>query len=170
MVAVPTHFYKVVLGEVRPGAGGRKLDAQLAVGAFVMPNTQIDPATPLSAFVVPLSALEEVAGTRFFPGYLSEGRRLALDEAALAEQRRGQAELQQLKLTQHLVPLLPSTGQALPPAVRATQLPAPVTGPGGGGAVHLCEHRACRLPPPNWWAKGKGDRKQLRRTKSSPAL
>ena len=54
-MAVPTHFYKVVLGEV---AGG----SEVAVGAWVLPNSAIAPDIPLTAFTVPLSALEEVAG------------------------------------------------------------------------------------------------------------
>lgn len=45
----------MVLGEY---AGGRRA----AVGAFVMPNSPIDPETPLASFAVPLGALEEVAG------------------------------------------------------------------------------------------------------------
>lgn len=32
------------------------------IAAFCMPNAEIDPATPLSAFVVPLESLEAVAG------------------------------------------------------------------------------------------------------------
>ena len=58
-MAVPTHFFKVVLGEIKPQHGGA---AKTAVGAFVMPNTPIDADMPLLAYAVPLSALEEVAG------------------------------------------------------------------------------------------------------------
>ena len=61
LVAVPTHFYKVVLTESRtclPFA-----DPKVAVGAFVMPNDQIQPDMPLTAFAVPLGMLEDVAGT-----------------------------------------------------------------------------------------------------------
>ena len=59
LVAVPTHFYKVVLGEARPGSAADNLKA---IGAFVMPNAPIDPEVPLTAFSVPLTALEDVAG------------------------------------------------------------------------------------------------------------
>jgi hypothetical protein len=41
------------------GGGGRP---EVAAAAFVMPNAPIDPATPLSAFVVPFEPLEAVAG------------------------------------------------------------------------------------------------------------
>jgi endonuclease G len=60
MVAVPTHFFKVVLGDTieRDSDGNKKM----VVGAFVMPNLAIEKETPLSSFVVPLSALEEVSG------------------------------------------------------------------------------------------------------------
>ncbi len=59
LMAVPTHFYKVVLAD---NSSGKKGAAQTAVGAFVMPNAPIDPKTPLSAFVVPLEGLEDVVG------------------------------------------------------------------------------------------------------------
>lgn len=34
----------------------------MSVGAFVMPNDQIQPDMPLTAFAVPLEMLENVAG------------------------------------------------------------------------------------------------------------
>lgn len=58
-MSVPTHFYKVVLGEVKPQFGGA---TKTAVGAFVMPNAPIEADMPLTAFTVPISALEEAAG------------------------------------------------------------------------------------------------------------
>ena len=55
-MAVPTHFFKVVLGE------GRSSAEPTFVGAFVMPNQPLEPGTPLTSFAVPLSSLEEVSG------------------------------------------------------------------------------------------------------------
>lgn len=46
-VAVPTHFYKVVVGETK--------DGKLEMEAFVMPNAPIDDNTPLTNFQVKLS-------------------------------------------------------------------------------------------------------------------
>lgn len=43
-VAVPTHFYKVIVGETK--------DAKLEMEAFVMPNAPIDNSTPLANFQV----------------------------------------------------------------------------------------------------------------------
>ena len=59
-MAVPTHFYKVVLAETRSKLplGAPKI----SIGAFVMPNDQIQPDHPLTAFSVPLEMLENVAG------------------------------------------------------------------------------------------------------------
>lgn len=57
LVAVPTHFFKVILADVKGGGG--------VVGAFVMPNQPIDPTTPLTAFAVPVTSLEEAAGEWF---------------------------------------------------------------------------------------------------------
>ena len=58
-MAVPTHFFKVVLGEFSGGARG-------AVGAFVLPNSPIAPGVPLASFAVPIGALEEVSGGRCY--------------------------------------------------------------------------------------------------------
>lgn len=57
-VAVPTHFYKVVVCETH--------DAKLEMEAFVMPNTMIDDNTPLTNFQVPPESVERAAGLLFF--------------------------------------------------------------------------------------------------------
>ena len=62
LVAVPTHFYKVILGEGPHAASGSSPDT--VVAAFVLPNQPIEPGAPLTAFAVPVSALEEVSGVR----------------------------------------------------------------------------------------------------------
>ncbi|KAJ1885790.1 nuclease [Kickxella alabastrina] len=58
-VAVPTHFFKVILAS-------RKGEPAVALGAFAMPNDVIDNATPLTAFSVPLETVERAAGLHFF--------------------------------------------------------------------------------------------------------
>lgn len=75
LVAVPTHYFKVVLADAGDGSA--------SVGAFVMPNAEIQADTPLTAFVVPLDALERVSGVAFFPGYVDASRRAVLDDVAL---------------------------------------------------------------------------------------
>ncbi len=59
------------------------------------------------------------AGLKFFPGYLSDERRTALDEASLAWQRIGQAEARRLKPGSYLPPLLPGEAGAGPPPAKA---------------------------------------------------
>ena len=77
---MPTHFYKVVFCERQDKQSGER---QTAMAAFAMPNRPIDPATPLTSFVVPLEFLESVTGIEFFPGALADNRqRNALDSAA----------------------------------------------------------------------------------------
>lgn len=49
-VAVPTHFYKVIVGETNEG--------KLEMEAFVMPNMLIDDNTPLTNFQVSFALLE----------------------------------------------------------------------------------------------------------------
>jgi len=58
-VAVPTHFYKVIVAE-DGSAGG-----PVAVGAFVLPNARINNKTPLTEFVVPLEIVERASGLEF---------------------------------------------------------------------------------------------------------
>ncbi|XP_014214700.1 endonuclease G, mitochondrial [Copidosoma floridanum] len=57
-VAVPTHFYKIVVGETS--------DAKLEMEAFVMPNAPIDNDAPLENFRVPPESVERAAGLLFF--------------------------------------------------------------------------------------------------------
>ncbi|KAI5780164.1 mitochondrial nuclease [Peziza echinospora] len=58
-VAVPTHFFKVILGE--DGTTGGKV----AVGAFVLPNAVISNRTPLTEFEVPVEIVERASGLQF---------------------------------------------------------------------------------------------------------
>lgn len=57
-VAVPTHFYKIVVGETS--------DNQLEMEAYVMPNQVINDETPLQVFQVPPDTVERAAGLLFF--------------------------------------------------------------------------------------------------------
>ena len=64
MVAVPTHFFKVVLAERGDSSSAERADApsDAILGAFVLPNAPLPPDIPLTAFSVPLEPLEEAAG------------------------------------------------------------------------------------------------------------
>ncbi|EDV35777.1 uncharacterized protein Dana_GF12638 [Drosophila ananassae] len=57
-VAVPTHFYKVVVSEAA--------DQKLHMEAYVMPNQVISNDTPISVFQVPPETVERAAGLLFF--------------------------------------------------------------------------------------------------------
>uniref|UniRef100_U5EGI5 Endonuclease n=1 Tax=Corethrella appendiculata TaxID=1370023 RepID=U5EGI5_9DIPT len=57
-VAVPTHFYKIVVMETA--------DNKLEMEAYVMPNQVIDDETPLKLFQVPPETIERAAGLLFF--------------------------------------------------------------------------------------------------------
>ncbi|XP_014482760.1 PREDICTED: endonuclease G, mitochondrial isoform X1 [Dinoponera quadriceps] len=57
-VAVPTHFYKVIVGETKEG--------KLEMEAFVMPNMPVNDNTPLTNFQVPPETIERAAGLLFF--------------------------------------------------------------------------------------------------------
>ncbi|XP_065081123.1 endonuclease G, mitochondrial [Ochlerotatus camptorhynchus] len=57
-VAVPTHFYKVVVMETA--------DSKLEMEAYVLPNQKIDNETPLTMFQVPPETVERAAGLLFF--------------------------------------------------------------------------------------------------------
>lgn len=64
LVSVPTHFFKVVLGECKADEAGEE---NMSLGAFVMPNAPIDPEVPLTAFTVPLHQLEAISGQSLIP-------------------------------------------------------------------------------------------------------
>lgn len=57
-VAVPTHFFKVVVCEAESG--------DLYQEAFVLPNSVIDDKTPLSTFHVPTEVIERASGLLLF--------------------------------------------------------------------------------------------------------
>ncbi|CAG9859193.1 unnamed protein product [Phyllotreta striolata] len=57
-VAVPTHFFKVVVGELSNGS--------LEMEAYVMPNQVINDNIPLTSFQVPPDSVERAAGLLFF--------------------------------------------------------------------------------------------------------
>ncbi|KPI39393.1 Mitochondrial nuclease [Cyphellophora attinorum] len=60
-VAVPTHFYKVILAEETPSSPiGR-----VALGAFVLPNAPIPNQKSLTEFEVPIEAVERASGLTF---------------------------------------------------------------------------------------------------------
>lgn len=54
-IAVPTHFFKLLVGE---NIGQEKI----SVAAFVLPNSRIDNEEPLTKFQVPIEALERSSG------------------------------------------------------------------------------------------------------------
>jgi endonuclease G len=58
-IAVPTHFYKVILAE------GKDANAPVAVGAFILPNAVINNKTPLTEFQVPVDIVERASGLEF---------------------------------------------------------------------------------------------------------
>ncbi|GMF59425.1 unnamed protein product [Phytophthora fragariaefolia] len=58
-IAVPTHFFKVVLGEKR---GGK----DFATAGFILPNKAIPENKELSDFLAPLDVIEKHAGLIFF--------------------------------------------------------------------------------------------------------
>ncbi|KAL3143367.1 hypothetical protein ABBQ38_002197 [Trebouxia sp. C0009 RCD-2024] len=177
LVAVPTHFYKVVLAESKSKVpfGSSKV----SVGAFVMPNDQIQPDMPLTAFTVPLKMLEDVAGMKFFPGYVNDERRQLLDAAAIRWHQTGQQQKKFMKwgdrsqlqggLLMLEAPIPPATAQKGKQG-RPSQKLLPSSGggvPGGGtqpsgvvGALisgaaqdtlHVCDAVECKLPAEDWF-------------------
>lgn len=68
-VAVPTHFFKVILTHK---------NGQYSTAAFVLPNAPISDSTPLEAFRVPIDAVERGAGLTFFNG-MGEGKNYLRD-------------------------------------------------------------------------------------------
>lgn len=57
-VAVPTHFFKVIVAE--------NYKQELSLESYVMPNQPIDDQIPLSSFQVSPETVERAAGLLFF--------------------------------------------------------------------------------------------------------
>lgn len=57
-VAVPTHFFKVVLG--------RRRDGSFATAGFILPNRAIPEKKALVDFLTPIDVIEKHAGLLFF--------------------------------------------------------------------------------------------------------
>ncbi|OJJ96312.1 hypothetical protein ASPACDRAFT_34656 [Aspergillus aculeatus ATCC 16872] len=81
-VAVPTHFFKVVLGEEDGGGGDGDglVGGKVAVGAFVLPNGAISGDKPLADFEVELDVLEQATGLELIEKLKSTARRKLCEE------------------------------------------------------------------------------------------
>ncbi|CAN0004308.1 unnamed protein product [Ascophyllum nodosum] len=95
MVAVPTHFFKVIVAEPFPSpeAEASRVPPTTFVAAFAMPNISIPNHTDLRNFLVPLETLESVSGMRFLgeasdSGDLDDDAKAFLDEEAMQERAR----------------------------------------------------------------------------------
>lgn len=162
LVGVPTHFFKVVLGEKKGGALGGSPDHALA--AFVMPNAVIKPQHPLAAFTVPLTALEAASGIQFFPKLIDDATRQSVDAAALQWQRKGALEAGKA---------VRAIAGGQPPLLLPAPEPAPAKRGGRGReaeqqaaaaaaaaqntanalVAHLCDKVTCSLPAEEFWKK-----------------
>nr|XP_020650576.1 endonuclease G, mitochondrial [Pogona vitticeps] len=61
-VAVPTHFFKVLILE-KPGG-------EIELRSYVMPNSPVDEKIPLERFLVPVESIERASGLLFVPNIL----------------------------------------------------------------------------------------------------
>ncbi|KAG8447973.1 hypothetical protein GDO86_015179 [Hymenochirus boettgeri] len=67
-VAVPTHFFKVVVLE--------KLSGEIELRSYIMPNCPVDDKIPLDRFLVPIESIERAAGLLFVPNILKSTNNL----------------------------------------------------------------------------------------------
>ncbi|KAG2469676.1 endonuclease G, mitochondrial [Polypterus senegalus] len=61
-VAVPTHFFKVVILE--------KHNGEVELQPYVMPNVPVDEKIPLERFLVPIESIERASGLLFVPNIM----------------------------------------------------------------------------------------------------
>jgi endonuclease G len=178
LVAVPTHFFKVIYAQ---GSSSNGAD-RTVLGAFVLPNAPLPAGEPLSRFAVPLEALEAAAGLCFYEGALGrDGAREAFAEqearwrAALPAAHgsawhahaplllEGGAAAQQAQQAALPAPpprkaLPPPEGSAIVVAPPAQEAPLVALPRRAGVPSPLCSVEACRLPAEAWWtASGNGD-------------
>ncbi|XP_075434742.1 endonuclease G, mitochondrial [Ascaphus truei] len=67
-VAVPTHFFKVVVLE--------KYSGEIELRSYVMPNSPVDEKIPLERFLVPIESIERAAGLLFVPNIMKRTNHL----------------------------------------------------------------------------------------------
>lgn len=67
-VAVPTHFFKVLILEAASG--------QIELRSYVMPNAPVDETVPLERFLVPIESIERASGLLFVPNILARAGNL----------------------------------------------------------------------------------------------
>lgn len=158
LVAVPTHFFKVVLVSDDVGP---------LVAAFVVPNSPQKADTPLHSFAVPLDALEDAVGTSFFGATLGQDAAGSRDSLRLAE-RVWMASLPP-RDGRHALLLPPPPRQALLTDGQGAGESATAVRDGSAIALArlsgepspLCAHYACALPAPGWFATdGRSEKKK----------
>ena len=146
LLSVPTHYYKVILGDVRKDSelydSGRHV-----IGAFVMPNSQIHPKAPLSSFAVPLSALEQASGIKFFPNFFSKDKMLAFDQESLNWQRLGGEEKLESNTSKNDRDSITLVDGAFGVSLSENNVPSMKS----YSMQHLCDHSKCRLPKERFW-------------------
>lgn len=76
-VAVPTHFYKIIIGE---SSSDETSDDSIAVGAFILPNKKISSDTDLTSFSTSVGEIEYHAGVSFLSNVTSSDRRELCNE------------------------------------------------------------------------------------------
>lgn len=62
-VAVPTHFFKVLILEQADGRG-------VELRSYVLPNEPIGEKVPLERFLVPIETIERASGLLFVPNIM----------------------------------------------------------------------------------------------------
>uniref|UniRef100_A0A8C4KGX3 Endonuclease n=1 Tax=Dromaius novaehollandiae TaxID=8790 RepID=A0A8C4KGX3_DRONO len=67
-VAVPTHFFKVLILEKESG--------EIELRSYVMPNSPVDENIPLERFLVPIESIERASGLLFVPNILKKTNNL----------------------------------------------------------------------------------------------
>ena len=87
-VAVPTHFFKVILAE-----DGNK-GGDVSVGAFVLPNAPIENERPLQSFEVPVGIVERASGLEFASLLPPERRKRLCYEVKCGVEIKGYRERQ----------------------------------------------------------------------------
>ena len=181
LMAVPTHFFKVVL-TTKPKSGGKKSHA---VGSFVMPNAYIPPEVPLTSFVVPLDSLERATGTIFFPKLISSGGGSRanvfdnyvydFDKAAVKWQGKGVRDVKELESVSEMAGSSGGDGalvvasETLSHKDNLAVAPSSSSGSRSHNHIavkekpkppvrvkhvqHLCDATACELPKENFWKR-----------------
>eukprot|EP01125_Pyxidicula_operculata_P005577 TRINITY_DN1960_c0_g1_i1.p1 TRINITY_DN1960_c0_g1~~TRINITY_DN1960_c0_g1_i1.p1 ORF type:complete len:486 (-),score=130.91 TRINITY_DN1960_c0_g1_i1:17-1474(-) len=154
-VAVPTHFYKVMLAtnprpKLNEKLGEQQEKVRHAVGSFIMPNEAISPDIPLESFACSKEHLERLAGLNFF----DKINDVDVDVVRSSTSSSSRAENLLHQFTENIIKPKPMSKELMVVPEKTKSLSVVLN-----SVKELCTVSSCKLPPP--WQDISDEEKQF---------